>query len=521
MISGPNIPHRFQVIFIIISFIFIMFFSTQTKASEEDIQDWAVNTIDWEPDGNYALIGATGGLMARYDGESVVLLSSIRIEPKEIAWNPDGTEALIVGYGGIYLFKDALSPLKLGLDLDYECVDWDSTGTCALIGGHIGNEDTGYRPSLLRYDGSDLEDITYLIGDESNVSISYIAWNPKDDFALIYSDNDKLFDYREDEVTLIKEIGDIFDLAWEPDGSEAFFLYDDLSLASWDRDKPSEIEVLTQGIEGSNWSSGLLSWKPDSSFALVVGEIADRNICKVYKFDGAVKFIEELSNKQVNDIVWHPSGEYVLVGGSYGSGGLLQKIVIPDEASDSVLSPSVVAVSIVTITIIVYLGLTEVGRFTSIQFLFLPLYAKIRKKHPLENKMRELIYEYIELYPGENYTAIKKTLGLANGTLVYHLKILKEENLIRAVSEGRYKRFYPMGSDKLDMSRIYGHEGTQMLTELEKKIIEKIEEEPEISQVEVAKSLGVSRQVVSYHIIKLAKAGVLKLKRKTKSRSYA
>jgi predicted transcriptional regulator len=151
----------------------------------------------------------------------------------------------------------------------------------------------------------------------------------------------------------------------------------------------------------------------------------------------------------------------------------------------------------------------------------LPLFTKIRKKHPLENKMRELRYEYVTLYPGENYTAIKKTLGLANGTLVYHLSILKKENLIRAVSEGRYKRFYPVDSDKLDKTKIYEDEGTQMLTELQKKIIEKIGEEPEISQVEVAKSLGVSRQLVNYHITKLVKAGVLKLKGKTKSRSYA
>ncbi len=105
--------------------------------------------------------------------------------------------------------------------------------------------------------------------------------------------------------------------------------------------------------------------------------------------------------------------------------------------------------------------------------------------------------------------------------MVYHLSILTKENLIRAVSEGRYKRFYPMGSDELDRSKIYGHEGSQMLTELEMKIIEKIEEKPEISQVEVARSLGVSRQLVNYHITKLVKAGVLKLKGKTKSSSYA
>ncbi len=266
----------------------------------------------------------------------------------------------------------------------------------------------------------------------------------------------------------------------------------------------------------------MLSWKPDGSFAIVVGYSADHNRCRLYKYDGTMNVIEELIDRQVNDITWHPSGEYAVVVGSYnGSGGLLQKIVVDDENSEVGLSPSAVAISIITITTLAYLVLTETGRYTSLQFLFLPLFTKLRKKHPLENKMRELIYEYIELYPGENYTAIKKTLGLANGTLVYHLSILKKENLIRAVSEGRYKRFYPIESDELDKTKIYEHEGAQMLTEIQMKIIEKIGEEPEISQVEVARSLGVSRQLVNYHITKLVKAGVLKNKRKAKSSSYA
>ncbi|MEE9151839.1 MAG: hypothetical protein V3U20_08430, partial [Thermoplasmata archaeon] len=144
MSSRFNIPYRVQVIFVIISVIFIVFFSTQTTASEENTHDWTVNTIDWKPDGSYALIGGTGGLLARYDGKSVVLLSNIQIEPKRIAWNPDGSEALIVGYGGIFSFKDAFSPLKLGLDLDYGCVGWDPSGTYALIGGRTINEPTGH-----------------------------------------------------------------------------------------------------------------------------------------------------------------------------------------------------------------------------------------------------------------------------------------------------------------------------------------------------------------------------------------
>jgi DNA-binding transcriptional ArsR family regulator len=522
MSRGFDITYRVRVILVIFFVASIILFSALPTASEQNTPDWEVSTIDWKPDGSYALIGGTGGLIARYDGKSVVLLSNIQVEPKQIAWNPDGSEALIVGYGGIFSFKEDPSPLKLGPDLDYRCVGWDPIGTYALIGGRTINEPTGHTASLLKYDGSNLEDITHLLDDNSDASIIHIAWNPRDDFALIYRDDGKLYEYGADEISLISEIDDIFDIAWKPDGSKAFLLYDDLSLASWDRHKPTDIDVVTTGKEGSKYSSGMISWKPDGSHAIVVGYDAYHNLCRIYKYDGTMKFIEELTDKQVNDMGWHPSGEYALVVGSYnGSGGLLQKIVVDDENTEVILSPSAIAISIITITVIAYLGLTETGRYTSLQFLFLPLFTKIRKKHPLENKMRELIYEYVTLYPGENYTAIKKTLGLANGTLVYHLSILKKENLIRAVSEGRYKRFYPIESDKLDKSNIYEDEGTQMLTELQKKIIEKMEEEPEISQVEVAKSLGVSRQLVNYHITKLIKAGVLKLKRKTKSRSCA
>lgn len=522
MSSRFNITYRVQIILVIIFIVSVVFFSTQTTASEQGSPDWTVSTIDWKPDGSYALIGGTRGMIARYDGKSVVLQSNVQVEPKQITWNPDGSAALIVGYGGIYLSKDSISPLKLGLDLNYRCADWDPTGIYALIGGHKVNEETGYSASLLKYDGSDLVDITELLDDNSDVSISHIVWNPKGDFALIYKDDGKLYEYREDEITLIREMNDIFDLAWKPDGSELLFLYDDLSLASWDRYKPNDIVVLTTGKAGSNWSSGMLSWKPDGSFALVVGYDEYNKQWKMYKYDGTMKFIEELTNKQVNDIAWHPSGDYALVVGSYnGSGGLIQKLVVYDENSGFVLSPSVVAISVITGTTIAYLSLTETGRYTTLEFLFLPLFAKLRKKHPLESKMRELIYEYIELYPGENYTAIKKTLGLANGTLVYHLKVLKKADLIKSVSEGRYKRFYPMEPDNLDKSKIYEHEGAQMLTELQKKIIDKIEKEPEISQVGVARALGVSRQLVNYHIIKLVKAGVLKLKGKAKSSGCA
>jgi parallel beta-helix repeat protein len=199
----------------------------------------------------------------------------------------------------------------------------------------------------------------------------------------------------------------------------------------------------------------------------------------------------------------------------------IQKVGFKEETFSSNLLISASTSSFGLLLIILYIGLTEKSRYRFFKIFIVPLLVKFKKRHPLENQMRELIYRYIEHNPGENYTTIKKTLGLANGTLIYHLKILKRENMIKDISEGRYKRFYPMEIDELDENLIYEYNGPQMLTELQWEILKKVRDEPQISKAEMARSLGVSRQLVNYHLNKLVKVGLLKTKRKIKQESSA
>ena len=100
-----------QVFLIIIPLVLVVIFGTQNVASEDDSHEWAVNAIDWKPDGNYALIGGTGGLIAIYNEKSIEVESNIQVEAiNQIAWNPKCETAIIAGNGGIYIFKDTLSP---------------------------------------------------------------------------------------------------------------------------------------------------------------------------------------------------------------------------------------------------------------------------------------------------------------------------------------------------------------------------------------------------------------------------
>ncbi|MCK4614561.1 MAG: winged helix-turn-helix transcriptional regulator, partial [Thermoplasmata archaeon] len=110
----------------------------------------------------------------------------------------------------------------------------------------------------------------------------------------------------------------------------------------------------------------------------------------------------------------------------------------------------------------------------------------------------------IKANPGAHYNLIKRKLNINNGALAYHISVLEREKFIRSRMDGPLKRFYPS-----DMNPPKGHE----LTEMERKIIEVIRANPGFSQKEIAITLGLSPQVINYHIKALARDHRLRLAR--------
>jgi DNA-binding transcriptional ArsR family regulator len=87
---------------------------------------------------------------------------------------------------------------------------------------------------------------------------------------------------------------------------------------------------------------------------------------------------------------------------------------------------------------------TEHGKYALFQFLFVPLYSRIKKDRVLDNFTRGMIYGFIMSNPGVHYNFIKQKLGLNNGSIVYHLTVLERQELIKSERVGLYKRFYPV-----------------------------------------------------------------------------
>jgi DNA-binding MarR family transcriptional regulator len=158
------------------------------------------------------------------------------------------------------------------------------------------------------------------------------------------------------------------------------------------------------------------------------------------------------------------------------------------------------AMGAVAITLGAFTGFTEYGRFRFFLYFLVPLYSKLNKEKVLNQFLRGQIYGYIMAYPGENYSSIKKAMGVENGTLTHHLYILEREGFVTSRVDGRNKRFYPSGVTR---------EKKTKASMIQKAILKMIRQSPKLTQTEIAEALGTSKQVVNYHIKSLQKVGLL------------
>jgi predicted transcriptional regulator len=155
--------------------------------------------------------------------------------------------------------------------------------------------------------------------------------------------------------------------------------------------------------------------------------------------------------------------------------------------------------------VIGFFGFTEVGLLMVLWSLLLPLFTRLRRNEVLNQFTRGEIFGFIQANPGVHLTSIKENLGLANGVLAYHLKVLIREEFIVARREGGYKRFYPKDM-KVPRKRVH-------FTRLQLDIIDKLSTRPGLTQVALSRLLDESKQVINYNISVLMAADMVRVER--------
>jgi len=132
------------------------------------------------------------------------------------------------------------------------------------------------------------------------------------------------------------------------------------------------------------------------------------------------------------------------------------------------------------------------------------LYSRLKREDVLDHFVRGQIYGHIRTNLGTHYNEIRRTLGVANGVLAFHLHTLEREGFVRALRVGSRKHFYPTDAPLPDERGV-------RLSDIQQRILDHARANPGTPQAAMADALGVPRQSLNYNVKQLARMGQLKL----------
>ncbi len=189
-----------------------------------------------------------------------------------------------------------------------------------------------------------------------------------------------------------------------------------------------------------------------------------------------------------------------------------QQVLVVEVAEPLPILPIVTSIATPAIIIaVILLGGEDVH--LSLYALLLPAWARLNRRDILDQEKRGMVRGYLAANPGANLAAIRADLGIAGGTLAYHLWVLEREGILRSWKDGRFRRF------ALSSYRVGAPE--HRLTDVELALLERIRRRPEITQKELATDVGLSQSTISYHMGRMAEQGIVRIERRGFRTLYA
>jgi predicted transcriptional regulator len=217
----------------------------------------------------------------------------------------------------------------------------------------------------------------------------------------------------------------------------------------------------------------------------------------VYILDGGVK---------VSD--WPYSAGVIVIVDAQTGDGISERVIraVPDIYRPTALKGGILVLvgvaSVVGVTTIFLVVWTPELLTLAIFGLLMPLYSRLRKDEVLDQYKRGMIHGFVIAHPGASFSEIRRSLSIANGTLVYHLDVLVRSGHISSRRSGNLMRYYDGSISFADMS-------ADTWTELQRKIISHVSACGECSKADLRRSMGITRQTLHYNIKKLETDRVL------------
>jgi outer membrane protein assembly factor BamB/predicted transcriptional regulator len=220
-------------------------------------------------------------------------------------------------------------------------------------------------------------------------------------------------------------------------------------------------------------------------------------------------------DKMTGDINWSPRkgdiGKYtVVVGVTDGINTTTTSfnITVKQEPVSGVFAtagtPRGTLIWLLSLFIIVIgvalVGGTEVGVFGMYSFVLL-LYTRLKGEKILDNFIRGQLYGMILEWPGSSFSELKRKMKRPTGTVAYHLQALEKEEMIKSVSRGTKKLFFP--------STFIVSDEYFTLTDAQRVVYNVVKVNPGISQKGIAKRTGFKTSRINKIIHRLSERGML------------
>lgn len=130
----------------------------------------------------------------------------------------------------------------------------------------------------------------------------------------------------------------------------------------------------------------------------------------------------------------------------------------------------------------------------------LPLYTRLARGDVLQNEVRAGIHAHVVANPGVRYENMRRALGLSNGAIAFHLRVLEREGYLSVHKDWTRRRYYATGRAPPGAAR----------GEVAESVTRLLRESPGLGMSEVARRLGISRQLAGYHLRRLEAQGALR-----------
>jgi predicted transcriptional regulator len=133
---------------------------------------------------------------------------------------------------------------------------------------------------------------------------------------------------------------------------------------------------------------------------------------------------------------------------------------------------------------------------------------RVRGGDGLDHPTRRRIYRHLLMLPGDHFRSIARVLKLGHGTVIHHIEVLTHAGLIASENANGRVRYYPKGVDsELERNQLFTKHWNYR--DLRIRILFVLRRNGGGRPGEIARHLGVSRQLVGYHLARLKEMGLV------------